>query len=57
LKKKISIVGRPIKKFGQLVPAVSIYAGANFAMKNNPYYFSANPDISQDHADYSIPLG
>lgn len=30
----------------QLVPAVSIYAGANFTMKNNPYYFSANPDIS-----------
>jgi hypothetical protein len=25
----------------QLVPAVSIYAGANFTMKNNPYYFSA----------------
>lgn len=30
----------------QLVPAVSLYAGANFTMKNNPYSFSADAAIS-----------
>ena len=30
----------------QLVPAVSLYAGANFTMKNNPYSFSAESAIS-----------
>lgn len=30
----------------QLIPAVSVFAGANFTMKDNPYYFSANADIS-----------
>jgi hypothetical protein len=30
----------------QLVPAVSVFAGANFTMKNNPYYFSPDASIS-----------
>jgi hypothetical protein len=30
----------------QLVPAVSLYAGANFTMKNNPYSFSSDAAIS-----------
>lgn len=30
----------------QLVPAVAIYAGANLTMKNNPYSFSSDPNIS-----------
>jgi hypothetical protein len=30
----------------QLIPAVSVFAGANFTMKDNPYYFSSNADIS-----------
>ncbi len=30
----------------QLIPAVSIYAGANFTMKNNPYSFSPDAMIS-----------
>lgn len=30
----------------QLIPAVSIYAGANFTMKNNPYAFSPDAMIS-----------
>ncbi|MFT7335897.1 MAG: hypothetical protein ACI9M1_001834 [Porticoccaceae bacterium] len=30
----------------QLIPAVSVFAGANFTMADNPYYFSSNADIS-----------
>lgn len=30
----------------QLVPAVSVFAGANFTTKNNPYYFSPDANIS-----------
>ena len=30
----------------QLIPAVSIFAGANFTMADNPYYFSPNAEIS-----------
>lgn len=30
----------------QLIPAVSVYAGANFTMKNNPYAFSPDAMIS-----------
>ncbi|MEL1240478.1 transporter [Flavobacterium flavipallidum] len=30
----------------QLIPAVSVYAGANFTMKNNPYSFSPDAMIS-----------
>jgi hypothetical protein len=30
----------------QLIPAVSLYAGANFTMKNNPYSFSPDASIS-----------
>lgn len=30
----------------ELIPAVSIFAGANFIGANNPYYFSANSEIS-----------
>jgi len=30
----------------QLLPAVSIFAGANFTMADNPYYFSQNADIT-----------
>ena len=30
----------------QLIPAVSVFAGANFTMADNPYYFSPNAEIS-----------
>ena len=30
----------------QLIPAVSVFAGANFTLKNNPYYFSPDAAIS-----------
>lgn len=30
----------------QLLPAVSVFAGANFTLANNPYYFSPNASIS-----------
>ena len=30
----------------QLIPAVSVFAGANLTMKNNPYYFSPDAAIS-----------
>ena len=30
----------------QLIPAVSVFAGANFTMSNNPYYFSPKSEIS-----------
>jgi hypothetical protein len=30
----------------QLIPAVSVFAGANFTMADNPYSFSPNADIS-----------
>ena len=30
----------------QLIPAVSVFAGANFTMSNNPYYFSPKAEIS-----------
>lgn len=30
----------------QLIPAVSIFAGANFTFSDNPYYFSLDADIS-----------
>ncbi|WPO77348.1 transporter [Flavobacterium sp. KACC 22761] len=30
----------------ELIPAVSIFAGANFVGADNPYYFSANSEIS-----------
>ena len=30
----------------QLIPAVSVFAGANFTMADNPYSFSADPNIS-----------
>lgn len=30
----------------QLIPAVSVYAGANFTMANNPYSFSAESSLS-----------
>jgi hypothetical protein len=29
-----------------IIPAVSVFAGANFTMKNNPYYFSPYASIS-----------
>ncbi|MFT4983693.1 MAG: hypothetical protein ACI9Q9_000736 [Flavobacterium sp.] len=32
--------------WNQLIPAVSVFAGANFTMKNNPYYFSSYATIS-----------
>lgn len=47
--KKINVYSwKANQKFNwrQLVPAVSIYAGANFTMKNNPYSFSADATIS-----------
>ncbi|MDG2432442.1 transporter [Flavobacterium sp.] len=47
--KKINIYSwKANQKFNwrQLVPAVSLYAGANFTMKNNPYSFSADASIS-----------
>ncbi|WP_291098989.1 MULTISPECIES: transporter [unclassified Flavobacterium] len=33
-------------KWHQLIPAVSVFAGANFTMAGNPYYFSPKADIS-----------
>lgn len=30
----------------QLIPAVSVFAGANFTLANNPYYFSSEASIS-----------
>lgn len=30
----------------QFIPAVSVFAGANFTLANNPYYFSPNAGIS-----------
>ncbi len=33
-------------KWSQLIPAVSVYAGANFVFKDNPYYFSPESEIS-----------
>ncbi|WP_343697429.1 transporter [Flavobacterium sp.] len=33
-------------KWRELIPAVSIFAGANFVGADNPYYFSPNGDIS-----------
>lgn len=47
--KKINVYSwKANQKFNwrQLLPAVSIYAGANFTMKNNPYSFSTDPSIS-----------
>jgi hypothetical protein len=47
--KKINVYSwKANQKFNwrQLLPAVSIYAGANFTMKNNPYSFSPDPSIS-----------
>ncbi|MGO4820821.1 MULTISPECIES: transporter [unclassified Flavobacterium] len=33
-------------KWRQFIPAVSVFAGANFTMKNNPYSFSPDASIS-----------
>ncbi len=33
-------------KWKQLIPAVSVFAGANFTAANNPYHFSPNSSIS-----------
>lgn len=47
--KKINIYSwKANQKFNwhQLLPAVSLYAGANFTMKNNPYSFSPDATIS-----------
>ena len=33
-------------KWRELIPAVSVFAGANFIGANNPYYFSPNSEIS-----------
>jgi hypothetical protein len=53
-KKLIFIVEGQSKNLRQLVPAVSIYAGANFTMKNNPLPIQSR--YFQDHADYSNHL-
>jgi hypothetical protein len=47
--KKVNVYSwKANKKFNwhQLLPAVSVYAGANFTMKNNPYSFSPDAKIS-----------
>lgn len=33
-------------KWHQLIPAVAVFAGANFTLSNNPYYFSSKSSIS-----------
>lgn len=47
--KKVNVYSwRANQKFDwhQIIPVVSVFAGANFTMKNNPYYFSNESAIS-----------